>query len=479
MKKKGIALFVAFCLIAALFPLSYQKTEAATTSVTYKYNGKNYTYKGATRYVTVDGKNVSLTSVPAILLSNNNMAPYYEVLVKSSIKAKKSYSSKTKILTITYGENKIKMTMGSKTAYVNNKKVTLPVAPRNIKYKKSGKSRIIVPIKAVCKYLGLTYSWTSSSKRMFITTPEVDSTSSTNASASGSTTAAADDNVLPGYTIRLARPSSVAKGDITATDDYDNKRLKITMKGDQTTFYAQNAPVNTGSAKITVSYSASSGKTTLYFKTSSINGFIVKEDDNYIYIKNGKPQNIFKHVIVLDAGHGGSDSGAVGNGYKEKNFTLSIVKAAKEYFDDNSNYKVYYTRLSDTYPSLSDRYNLANNVDADIFVSVHINSAGSTATGTETLYNPDRNKSQNGLTCYQLAKKVQSKVQAATGFSNRGLKQRCSRLGNGLAVLNHNDGPATLTEIGFISNKSEAKKMAANLNSYGKAVYNAIVAAAE
>jgi N-acetylmuramoyl-L-alanine amidase len=70
-------------------------------------------------------------------------------------------------------------------------------------------------------------------------------------------------------------------------------------------------------------------------------------------------------------------------------------------------------------------------------------------------------------------------VQAATGFSNRGLKQRCTRLGNGLAVLNHNDGPATLTEIGFISNASEAKKMAANLKTYGKAVYQAIVAAGQ
>ena len=128
---------------------------------------------------------------------------------------------------------------------------------------------------------------------------------------------------------------------------------------------------------------------------------------------------------------------------------------------------------------MKERYALANEVDADIFVSVHINSAGKTATGTETLYNPDRNKSQNGLNCKELATVVQSKVRAATGFKNRGLKQRCTRLKNGLAVLNNNDGPATLTEIGFISNPTEAKKMASNLSTYGKAVYNAIVAAGQ
>jgi N-acetylmuramoyl-L-alanine amidase len=182
-------------------------------------------------------------------------------------------------------------------------------------------------------------------------------------------------------------------------------------------------------------------------------------------------------VIVLDAGHGGSDSGATANGYSEKDFTLSIVKAAKKYFDKNSDYKVYYTRLSDTYPSLSERYTLANDVSADIFVSVHINdSDSSSAKGTETLYNPDRNKTSSaGLSCYKLATYVQKYVQASTGFSDRGIKERCTRLSNGLAVLNNNNGPATLTEIGFISNSSEAKTMAANLSDYGKAVYDAIV----
>ena len=82
-----------------------------------------------------------------------------------------------------------------------------------------------------------------------------------------------------------------------------------------------------------------------------------------------------------------SDSGAVANGYKEKNMTLKIVQAAKSYFDDDPDIKVYYTRLSDTYPSLTERSDLANEVGADRFYSVHINSAGSSATGTETLYN--------------------------------------------------------------------------------------------
>jgi N-acetylmuramoyl-L-alanine amidase len=467
-KKKAILSIWILGILLATELFSFIPAEAATTKVVYTYNKKTYTYQGSKRYATVQGKNVSVTRTPILLIQNNNMAPYYELLVTSAIKAKKTYSSKTKVLTITYGSNTLKMTIGKKTAYANGKKVTLPVAPRNIKYKSSGESRILVPIKTVCKYLGLTYQWVSSTKRMFISV-----STSVNTSTSDSS------SVLPGYTIKLSRPDTVAQGEITVTDDYANKRLKITMEGDQREFYETNLPSISGAVTFSTSYSSSTNKTKLYFKTSKIKGFIVKEDESGIYIKHGTPQSIYKNVVVIDAGHGGSDSGAVGNGYKEKDFTLSIVKAAKTYFDSNSDYKVYYTRLTDVYPSLSERYELANEVDADIFVSVHINSAGSTATGTETLYNPDRNKSQNGLTCKQLATIVQKKVQAATGFSNRGLKQRCTRLGNGLAVLNHNDGPATLTEIGFISNASEAKKMAANLKTYGKAVYQAIVAAGQ
>lgn len=450
-----------------MLPVSYQKAEAATTKVIYKYNKKYYSYKGSVRYATAAGKNINMAKTPIMLINNNNMASYYDVLVKSNLKVKKSYSKKSKVLTLTYKDKKLKMTMGQRTAYANNKKVILPVAPRNIVYKKSKESRIIVPIKTVCKYLGLTYKWVPSNKRMFLTAP-VSSNGSTSDSASSG------NDAVPKDTTQLKRPSSIERGEVTATDDYHNRRLILTMDGDQREFYAANKPDISGAMTFSTSYSSSKNETKLYFKTKSIQGFLVSEDENHIYIKNGKPQDMFEHIVVLDAGHGGSDSGAVGNGYKEKNFNLSIVKAAKEYFDDNGDYKVYYTRLSDTYPSLKERYDLANEVDADIFVSVHINSAGKTARGTETLYNPDRNKKQNGLTCYQLAKTVQVEVKSSTGFKDRGLKKRSTRLKNGLAVLNHNDGPATLTEIGFISNATEAKTMAKNLNHYGKAVYEAI-----
>ncbi len=105
----------------------------------------------------------------------------------------------------------------------------------------------------------------------------------------------------------------------------------------------------------------------------------------------------------------------------------------------------------------------ANEVGADRFYSVHINSAGSSATGTETLYNSKGYKSSTGLTSYNWSATIHPYIRSATGFTNRGLVNR-----TGLAVLRHTKTSSTLTEIGFISNKSEAKKMNSNLTTMEK-----------
>lgn len=179
-----------------------------------------------------------------------------------------------------------------------------------------------------------------------------------------------------------------------------------------------------------------------------------------------------KIKIVIDAGHGGSDSGAVGNGMSEKNLTLAIVLAAKRSFDNDNRFQVSYTRTADTYPSLSQRANLANNKNADMFLCVHINSASASAHGTETLWSKGRNSAtkKSGLTSQELATAMQRAAVAATGFTNRGLVDRPN-----LYVLKHTKMPACLIEYGFISNKTEAARMKANTSVYGKALYNAVV----
>lgn len=334
--------------------------------------------------------------------------------------------------------------------------------------------------------LGISYTWNNRLLSGVMKASSSSSPSSGTPSAqapSASQTTAPKTKITAGsgnYSIRLKKPSGLSSSAVTSEDDYWNKRLILNINGNYKTHFSSSANRNIKDS-LTYSVSYTGGKTKIYLKTSSIKGFSITQDSNYIYVKYAAPKSMFSRVIVVDAGHGGSDPGAIGNGLQEKNMTLSIVQKTKYYFDRNANYKVYYTRLSDWYPSLSERYQMANNVGADRFVSVHINDVGKisySAKGTETLYNPKGGKAPSpysSLTGKALASDVHKKIRSATGFTDRGLKQRVPGV-NGVAVLTYSKTAATLGEVGFISNPTEASSMKNNYTKIGKAFYDGILA---
>jgi uncharacterized lipoprotein YddW (UPF0748 family) len=120
-------------------------------------------------------------------MDNYNMAPYYETFVKGSIKAKKTYSSATKTLTLNGNGHEVTMTVGSKTAYVDGKKTTLGAAPRIITYRSSNLTRILVPVKSVAKALGLSYSYSSSTGVMSLSKSKSSTTTTTTATTTTTT----------------------------------------------------------------------------------------------------------------------------------------------------------------------------------------------------------------------------------------------------------------------------------------------------
>lgn len=156
--------------------------------------------------------------------------------------------------------------------------------------------------------------------------------------------------------------------------------------------------------------------------------------------------------IVLDAGHGGRDPGS-GNsrlGLLEKDFTLMAVLKLKDELEKISNVKVYLTRSGDTYPDLNERVAFAENIPglgkkADIFISIHANSAKNnpTVTGTETYYNRANSKA--------LAETLHPYMLNAVGLKDRGVKTA------GFRVIKATTMPAILLEAGFISNDKDAK----------------------
>ncbi len=174
-----------------------------------------------------------------------------------------------------------------------------------------------------------------------------------------------------------------------------------------------------------------------------------------------------KMVIALDAGHGGSDSGAVNEskGLYEKTLTLKIAQYCKAELDTYSNVSTYMTRSGDEYVGLSERVKRAVNAGANVFVSFHINSAESVATGFEVWVQNDSSwRYYLHEQSSQLGNNILSKL-TALGLANRGNKESDSKSGNKyadgspadyLTVLEQsrqNNIPAVLIEHGFINGK--------------------------
>ncbi|KMT22318.1 N-acetylmuramoyl-L-alanine amidase family protein [Clostridium cylindrosporum] len=173
---------------------------------------------------------------------------------------------------------------------------------------------------------------------------------------------------------------------------------------------------------------------------------------------------MFKTTVVIDPGHGGTDSGAIGNGLKEKDINLKVAQMVKSNLLKHKINPIL-TRDKDLFVSLTNRCIIANRNNARLFVSIHCNSyADAGANGIETLY-----YSQKGS---ELAKVINDKLVKATALRNRDIKQRTN-----LSVLKKTKMISCLTEIGFISNANDSKLLKSNehLSRVAESITNGIL----
>lgn len=182
-------------------------------------------------------------------------------------------------------------------------------------------------------------------------------------------------------------------------------------------------------------------------------------------------------VVVLDPGHGGYDPGAIANGTNEKTLTLKIAKYCKDALEKNGRIQVYMTRESDTSvggatnasADLKNRVSFAVSKNADLFVSIHLNSAGAAAYGAEVYYPNSNYRSDIGQEGQKLASSIQKQL-VNLGLYNRGVKVRQSENGSTYpdgsvqdyyAVIHQskrNGFPGIIVEHAFLTNASDYQK---------------------
>lgn len=170
-------------------------------------------------------------------------------------------------------------------------------------------------------------------------------------------------------------------------------------------------------------------------------------------------------MVVIDAGHGGSNPGAVYQGRQEKDDALSLALAVGRILEENG-VEVYYTRTTDIYESPQQKAHEANAVQGDYFVSIHRNSSPypNQYTGIESLvYN---HYGEAG----RLAENINARLEQV-GYENQGVNERPD-----LVVLNQTQMPSVLVEVGFINTDADNRLLDERFQETARAIAEGILA---
>ncbi len=160
-------------------------------------------------------------------------------------------------------------------------------------------------------------------------------------------------------------------------------------------------------------------------------------------------------LIAADAGHGGNDGGTQSNTkkYLEKNLTLVTALMLKDHLEDLG-YKVTLTRNNDNYIPLKKRVQIAKKRKADLFISIHYNSApNKKAKGVEIFYSTSDGNKKRAHESKKLAHRALFEITKQANMGSRGVKR------GDFYVIRKPDVPAILVEGGFLSNDREMKRL--------------------
>ena len=174
-------------------------------------------------------------------------------------------------------------------------------------------------------------------------------------------------------------------------------------------------------------------------------------------------------LIVIDAGHGGRDPGATCEGIEEADVDLAVARRVAALIDTDGRLALRMTRSSDVYVTLEKRIVMANNADAALYLSIHVNACDyPDVTGIETLVSE---KLVPEAPAWQFAEILQDAVATATGARDRGTRSQD-------LYLHRASMPAAILEMGFLTNDGERRKLLdpSYQQTMAEAIYRGIVA---
>ncbi len=507
---------------------------AASASIILEYDGGIRNYTGPICKLYVNDKELTDLPLEPIIFNDRALVPVREVF--EALGATVTYSVANQEIQILYGKKTVKIWIDKVSAIVNGLRQTIPdnVAPKLIKKWGDENSKTMVPVRFVSERIGLDVKYVGEEYAIYISgepmaTPKPTKTPkpSTNPRPAVNPSDEINDVVINKITVteredvvtvkvttdgvisKLGKPALTGAGVLFA-DVYGasytcpNRKdvefdavtsVRLGMHEEYTriaidTIDVEKYSVALSTDKKSVIFKLSQSKTADMGTPEPTAQPTAKPSTSPTTSPTPSPTPkpivySSKKYVVIDAGHGGYDSGAsgylmteeelsaydeavkaggtavsellkgTGKEYREKNIALNIAKMVQENLEANS-INVIMTRDGDTYPELTERTEIANDAGAVMFVSIHLNSTVdpvTTAKGIEVYYSKQNNEDDINLTSYMLADYLMDNLIDHTDAARRGVKS-----GN-LLVNRKCQMPSTLVEVGFMNNPYELENM--------------------
>lgn len=504
-------LYVPSKFVATTFGYTYSYTRNSSTKVTVKmtsayylkYDGKWTKYSRTKAKLTFDGTGINVSDLYCVVIKDRFYVQA-KAFAKSAIGGKYSYQSSSKKVTITYGEKTLVMNIGSKTAYLNGKKVTMGEPAKLVYNSKNETTFVMVPIAFAAAKLGLNYSYLSSSKTCAITRKDgsyfnwtaqnADSSSNETVTEDGEEGVVEVPEVLStDYEVTGAMGERISNTDVITMEGYfPTDNISISDSGNTITVSILDSANKVGKESITISQpyllkSATlshntSGDTILKIvKKSAGVQYTFSQEDGFVSVtlttgavKNG-------YVIAVDTGHGANTAGKrtppllasldfdldgvidakKGSQIREHTANVGVGNYAVAALE-RCGFEVYKSGFGSSDTPLSTRQSNIKSAGADYSISIHFNATGSgtsfnSANGIEVF---SHSNSSNAKSSYSLAKAILNRTSKGTAQKNRGVnRSHTFAMTNAKAMGTKG---SILLECAFMTNWTEVKTMMAS-----------------
>ena len=496
--KRLTALVLFFTMLFAL---------SAECALILEYDGGKHEYNGSLYKLKVNGKYVK-TPLEPIIMNDRALVPVREVF--EAMGAEVGYSGASREITVSSADIYILLKIGSDKVFVNGSRVTIPDGVVPMLIAKQGESaKTMVPVRFVSESLGMNVFFDGPNGEIKINNPAQnfyeEAPSPTPVGYTSEITDVRVEDADNGLKINVKfdkKPEKVGKVVYVESsqvvyvdvDGADCKVNNISSTG-QTLVKAVRIGKHDGYTRIAIDTNDAEGfKRSLSSDgkqlTIEIYGESEETEETPKPSASAKPSPTpgqsddsdatpapkpsptptpkptptpqahitGEKIVVIDAGHGGSDPGASYTHndvkYIEKEINLAVAQKVKEILKDNG-IRVEMTRDGDTYPTLTDRSDFANKLGASMFVSIHSNAAAeySEASGIEVYYSETNNTDRYGIKSKTLASDIYKNMIKNTGAKARGVKTAQH------VVTRTSEMPAVLIELGFLTNVKEAENL--------------------